>query len=453
MGGDPAELAYGHALAMLGDPDAAAAVAITALRRAGRARGLVLAHAREQAVAGATRAEPVDIASLQTVVLDLPALAATLASTRPPEERAALDVRARTSGDLALLGEALGMRPTDAADKCNEIAELWERTLDPAMLAFSGAGECETLAEILQDADTETVAGLLAVAPAIHAHAQEDTACGDRLRAMAPVRSFFSDTGVEVPDEVREAGRISRTKRPSAAPVPLFGSAAPATERVRGVITPRRVAAALALLLAAGTAIGIATRDTSPSELTKLTELANDDALVLAPAQVSGSVAIIEVRNTTDRAVAFTATASEPWVHIATPKSRVAARGTRSLTLTALDSAPEGVIRATINVMTLGGAGAVEEIEWTIERAPDLDATATGCDVKVNVVEEGDLASVVLHWRDLTGEHSVDITSGAEGYNAELAPEGQDLTYWVTALDARGNQARTADQTIPGNAC
>lgn len=450
--GDPAELAYGHALAMLGDPDAAADVAIAALRRAGRARGLVLAYAREQAVARAADAEPVDIATLQTLVLDLPALAATLASTRPADERAALDVRARTSGDLAALGEALGMRPSEAADKCNEIADLWERTLDPAMLAFTGPGECEALTAILDAADTETVAGLLNVAPAVHAHAQEDTACGDRLRAMAPVRSFFSDTTVDTPAAVREAGRISRTKRPSAAPAPLFATAAAATQRLRQSVTPRR---ALVAIVAIAAVIGtvVATRGTSPSELKKLTKLSKENALVLTTPQVSGNVAVIQVRNTTNKIVGFTATSSEPWAQISAIRGRISAHGTRHITITAVDSAPEGTVRATINVMTTGGAGAVQEVEWTIERAPDLDATAVGCDVSVNVVEEGDLKSVVLHWIDLNGEHSVDITSGAEGYKAELAPEGEDLTYWVSAQDARGNQSRTTDQVIPAGAC
>ena len=116
MAGDPAELAYGHALAMLGDPGAATEVAALALRRAGRARTQVLAHARAEAVARAAQDEPVDIDTLQTLVLDLPALAATLASTRPPQERAALDVRARTAGDLAALGRHDGALRRDAPE-------------------------------------------------------------------------------------------------------------------------------------------------------------------------------------------------------------------------------------------------------------------------------------------------------------------------------------------------
>ena len=75
-----------------------------------------------------------------------------------------------------------------------------------------------------------------------------------------------------------------------------------------------------------------------------------------------------------------------------------------------------------------------------------------GCDVSVNVVEEGDLKSLVLHWRD-DAEHEIDITNGTDGYNAQLTPDGNPITYWVTALDARGNASRTVDQTIPADAC
>ena len=224
MAGDPAELAYGHALAMLGDPAAASEIAITALRRAGRNRRLVLAHARHQSVARAALDEPVEIASLQLMVLDLPALAATLASTRAPEERAALDVRARTA-DLADFGEALGMRPSDAADRTTAIASAWEVELDPALLAFSGAGDCEELAAILDQAAPETVADLLALAPTVGAHARDCTTCSDRTRAMNSVRSFFSAGVADVPPDVRDASRVSRRLRPSAPPAPLFGDA------------------------------------------------------------------------------------------------------------------------------------------------------------------------------------------------------------------------------------
>ena len=65
----------------------------------------------------------------------------------------------------------------------------------------------------------------------------------------------------------------------------------------------------------------------------------------------------------------------------------------------------------------------------------------------------GDVPGLEVLHRDLAGEHAVDITSASDGYKAELAPDGQDLVYWVTAVDARGNQSRTADQVIAANAC
>lgn len=451
MAGDPAELAYGHALAMLGDPDSASEVAIVALRRAGRSRGAVLAHARGEALARATQDPPVELGSLQLLVLDLPALAATLASTRPPEERAALDLRARTSGDLAALGEAFGGRPSSAADRCNEIAELWERTLDPALLAFSGPGDCEDLAEVLNGRELVTAGDLVDIAPAVNAHAQDCTVCTDRVRAMASVRSFFSETGVEVPAPVREVSRVSRTKRPSAPPLPLFPSDSPVSRR-RRFITPLRAATVLVAVIGASGVAFAATRDSSSNALTRLTRLAKADGLVISQPRVEGDVATLVLRNSTDKAVRYRATTSVTWASVTPARGIVAAHSTRAVAIRALENAPEGAPRATVTFTTASGASTAEEVTWTLEHPPDLDANANGCAVDVNVEEEGKLTSLVLHWRD-TVEHMVDITDGSDGYEAELTPNGAPITYWVTAVDDRGNESRTVDQVIAADAC
>ncbi|HVT76679.1 MAG TPA: hypothetical protein VHD87_06580 [Acidimicrobiales bacterium] len=449
MAADPAELAFGHALAMLGDPDVAAEVAETALRRAGRARGSVLAHARFQAVARAAEEEPVDIDNLQTVVLDLPALAATLASTRPPEERAALDLRTRTAGDLAGLGEALGMRPTAAADKCNEIAEQWERTLDSALLAFSGAGECEELARILADAGSETVADLLAVAPAVYAHAQDDTACGDRLRAMSPVRAFFSGGAVDVPDAVRDVGHTSRRRRPAAPPPPLFSTDV-APRRAPRLLLAVGVAAVVVAVVATAVVVIVHRHESNP--VNALTKIPTKLALALGEPEINGTMARFHLRNPSDAPVSYRAATSAEWAAVTPRTGRIPAHDAALLTVRALDTAPEGAVDATLTVTTSRGGAMSRDIPWTIEHAPDLDATAQGCEVDVHVVDEGQITSVVLHWRDTT-EHQVDVASSADGYKAQLAPEGQPITYWVTAVDDRGNEAQTPDQTIPPGAC
>lgn len=443
MAGDPAELAYGHALAMLGDPDAAAEVAESALRRAGRSRNLVLAHARHEAVARAGQDQPVDIESLQTVVLDLPALAATLASTRPPEERAALDLRTRTTGDLGALGDSLGMRPSDAADKCTEIAELWERNLDPALLAFSGAGECEGLAAILDEASADTVAKLLDVAPVVHTHAADCMVCTDRVRAMATVRSFFSDAAVEVPEWVRESGHRDRTKRPSAPPAPLFASSAP---RSRSRRTPLLVG--VAALLAVPVGFGLAKRGDDTSQPGALTKVAVATGLHFDGAPGNG----LTLRNDTAKPLRYTLSTSAKWLQLSPTEGRLGAGDSVPVAATLSDDAPEGDIRATVIMHTSSGATASQEFSWTNERAPDLATMLDGCSVGVTVVDDGDLATLELHWRD-TAEHVLDLAKEAESYNAELRPDNGRVTYWVTASDTRGNAARTADAVIEPGAC
>ena len=448
MAGDPADLAFAHALAMLGDPEAATDVATTALRRAGRARTSVLAHARYQAVTRAHDDAPVDIEHLQTKVLDLPALAATLASTRPPEERAALDVRARTAGDLAALGEALGMRPTAAVDKCNEIADEWERTLDPALLAFSGPGECDGLASILNDADPQTVADVLAAAPAVHAHARDCTLCGDRVRAMSPVRAFFSGGSADTPDDVREVGHVSRRRRPAVAPPPLFATEAPTAKRM----WPRVLAGVVGVALIGGVIFGV-TRGNGSNAVRKLTQIPARSALALDVPQVTGDTARVHLRNPTDHAVSYRAATSAEWATVTPHTGRIPAHDAALLVVRALDSSPEGDVSATLTVTTSAGGALSHDIDWKIEHPPQLDATAQGCEVDVHVVEAGQLTSLVLHWRDAAGEHTVDIAQSADGYHAQLAAEADPITWWVTAVDDRANQAQTPDQIIQPGAC
>jgi hypothetical protein len=172
----------------------------------------------------------------------------------------------------------------------------------------------------------------------------------------------------------------------------------------------------------------------------------------LGAPEVTDNVARVRLRNPSDHAISYNAATSAEWAEVSPRTGRIAAHDTALLVVRALDAAPEGDARATLTVTTSAGGAMTHEIAWTLEHPPDLDATAQGCAVDVHVVEEGDLASLVLHWRDTT-EHAVDITSGPDGYKAQLAPGGQPITYWVTAVDARGNQSRTADQVIEANAC
>ena len=194
------------------------------------------------------------------------------------------------------------------------------------------------------------------------------------------------------------------------------------------------------------------TRDDGKNEVADLTKVARTAGVTLDAPTMSGDLSTIELRNTTDRSTTYRLTASVDWVRVEPARGTLGSHATQVLRVIALDTAPEGDNRVAVTVATGSGATTTRELTFTVEHAPDLAASAVGCSVNVNVVEEGDLTSLVLHWLDAT-EHQIDITNGPEGYEAMLDPQGHPVTYWVTATDARGNQSRTTDQVIAADAC
>jgi hypothetical protein len=264
---------------------------------------------------------------------------------------------------------------------------------------------------------------------------------------MSPVRAFFSGASVEVPEEVRDVGHTSRRRRPAAEPPPLFATDAPRTRRV----WLRVVAAAAAVALVAG-GVALVTRDTGRTEVTNLTKMPARAVLSLGATELMDERAEIHLRNPTDRAISYRAATSVPWAAVTPRTGRIPAHDAALLTVRALDSAPEGAVTATLTITTSTGGAMSRDVAWTFEHAPDLDATAQACAIDVHVVEEGQLASLVLHWRD-TEEHTADIAQSPDGYHAQLAPEGEPIVWWVTAADDRGNTAQTPDRIIQPGAC
>ena len=449
MAGDPAELAFGHCLAVLGDPARAADTAAAALRRAGRARGLVLAHARHQALLAWDDGDWPDPTALSADQSDPGEAARALAATRPALERSVVDIRNRTGTDRAALGRALGATPTVAALRASDIAEEWDRDLDPALLALLGPGDCVDLAALLADLDLATVADLLAAAPAVAAHTAGCESCADRLRAMASVRALVGRDTEAVPDDVRVAGRVSRRRRSSASPPPLFGLSGAARAR-RGLPIAIAVAAAAVIVAVAVAAWPGGSDDKRVQALTKLPSTGG--SLTLGPAATNGTTAAVTLDNSATKNLGWKAELSVPWAEARPASGTVEPNGRGELFVQLLDTAPEGDVRAKLTVTASDGSTAVTELTWTVEREPEIAASATGCDIKVSVVEDGELTALVLHWRD-TVDHEAPITEGPEGYTTMLAPSTVPVTWWITATDARGNSARSPQSVIPPGTC
>ena len=295
MAGDPAELAYGHALAMLGDPAAAAEIAITACAAAGRTRRLVLAHACHQAVARAELDEPVEIESLQLMVLDLPALAATLASTRPPEDAP------RSMYELVP-----PTWPTSA--KRSACDRATRRTGRPPSRSAGGRAR-SGVARVQRGRRLRGVGGdsrsgrardgcrSPRARSAVGSHVWNCMACSDRTRAMNSVRSFFSAR------RGRGPSRRARREPPQSTPATIGSRGSPVRRLERHarlrVTTPRIVAAAIVAVLAVGGVAFAVTRDDGTNDLADLTKVARTAGHVITPA-TAGDVSTIELRNTTD---------------------------------------------------------------------------------------------------------------------------------------------------------
>ena len=94
-------------------------------------------------------------------------------------------------------------------------------------------------------------------------------------------------------------------------------------------------------------------------------------------------------------------------------------------------------------------AGAV--VETTVEHPPTIAATIDGCRVSADAEDEGAVASMLVHWRTgpaASQERSVSMTNGprAGTYVGDVAPGSR--SWWVTAVDDRGNRAITPEQPV-----
>ena len=474
---DLADHAYAHACAVLGEGEPAVEVAVVAVRRGGRSRWAVLGHGRAGVLARAADATPPDLDA--PVPDDLTELAAALASTRPAIERVVVDLESRHDLDLGGFARALGLPVALAGARAAALSADWQQQLDPVVLARLGPGDCEHLAAILDpssdrpprssspgeaqssetdeavEAPTPTLRELIDVGSAVADHAAGCELCGDRLRAMVSVRTLLAQRPVAglAPSAVRAAAAPSRLRRPT--PPPAL-EPEPLTRRW---LRPVATAAAALLVATTGGVIAAALRTDDADDRGQVEALTRvpdtGSALTVDPSAIEGTTPPpVELTNHSDVAIEWAAESDVAWLRVAPTDGALEPGATIQLQVGVTSAAPEGPARGAIRISGADGSAAVVRLATTVERPPEVAATATGCDISVTVEDEGEVRAVVLHWIEGAGpERVVELPAGDAGYTGRLANGSAPIAWWVTASDARGNVARTPDENVAPGTC
>lgn len=465
---DLSDHAYAHACAVLGPGEDAAEVAATALRRGGRALWAVLGHARHQALTRERYGERVDLDAQAPE--DLTDLAVVLAASRPPVERVMVDLDGRHSLDRIGFARALGLAPAAAASRAAAVFSDWQLLLDPAILVRLGSGGCKGLAGVLSpqaldvDGTSEivgsqppTLRALLEAGPVVLDHAAGCAPCADRLRAMVSVRTLLAQRPLEpAPESVQAAAVSARLRRPTAGP-PLDPQSA-ARRRLRPVAV---IAASLALAVVGGLTSESFRRNRSVTSVEALTKVpATGNALHVTPSTVDGpSPRPVVLSNRSGRELHWEATTDAPWLRVLPAAGGLAAGAASELRLVVAPDAPEGDLRAAVRITGVDGSVTVVRLASTIERPPDVAASADGCVVVASVEDEGEIRAVELHRAEAAGRtplgvsdvSAMDPTNG--GYARRIQSGNVPMAWWVTAVDARGNVSTTPESPLPVGAC
>jgi hypothetical protein len=178
-------------------------------------------------------------------------------------------------------------------------------------------------------------------------------------------------------------------------------------------------------------------------------------ALTVTPASLVGTTPPpVVLRNGSDAAIEWAAQSDVPWLQVLPSGGALAPGAELALHVGVTAAAPEGPSRGAVRISGTDGSAAVVRLSTTVERPPEVAATATGCDISVTVEDEGEVRAVELH--SVVGgsaERVVPLPAGEAGYAGSLANDSSPTAWWVTASDARGNVGRTPDETVPPDTC
>jgi len=179
--------------------------------------------------------------------------------------------------------------------------------------------------------------------------------------------------------------------------------------------------------------------------------------LSIEPARVRvvpGTPATFTLASHSAGAVTWKATLDPDWLQAYPPSGQL--KPGRSVTLSVMANAtvPEGDNRGLVTVTASDGSTAVVHVDSTVERPPDVATSVSTCTVSATVEDESGVGPVLLHWLEpKSKEQTAPMAQGPTAYAASLPSRPDPVTWWVTAVDGRGNRAKTPNEVLNPGTC
>lgn len=418
---------------VLHDAFVTAATKIGQLRDPSKLRPWLYAICRTQALAALrkrAREAPAEVAEMTPPVLDHDSYADTelreligrAAGGLEARDRAVLFLHLRHGLDGKDLGTALGVSAHHATVLLGRVRTNVERSLSALLVGRTGRGDCAALDALLGGWD-----GALSplIRKRVARHIDRCEVCGERRRRMvSPLALLGSMPVVPAPAGLRER-TLDDIALASAARAAAAG-------RVRDGKVFAAGAAAAALLLAAGIAVGLQRPSVTAGEPVGATAT----TAVGAPATTSPATASL-----TTTSPPTSGRPAQPG-----PEPKVAPPVEKPSTSTPRRPPPGGSPPAAepSGPPTIGGLSTDRDYLGP-SPCSTTEASAT--------VRDEDLDAVELSWQQGTGRiHPLTMTPvGGDRYTATIGPvAGTDPVTWrIVATDNAGNRTATPAQTLP----
>ena len=410
----------------------------------------------------------------------------------PDRDRAVLDLHLRHGLEGAALGDALGTSAHHATVQLSRVRANVERSLSALLVGRTGRGDCPELDALLAGWDG-TLTPLLR--KRVARHIDECEVCGERKRRMvSPLALLAGVPLVPAPAALRDRvlgdlehvshrrglRRRGRRRAGAGAAVAIAvavttgavvagqdgGDPAPTVQATPTTAAPSSTVSTAAVAAGPSSSAAVGAVDPSPGAPATA---APGQLVVVTPAIDLGATGVegtVRLRNDGGKAASWRAS---PGAHLsASPSAGSVAPGTTASISVVFDrtAAPEGDFAGTV---AFAGAGTVT-VRATVDRAPVISNLATdrprlaagssACSTTTAsaVVRDESPLTVTLGWRQGRGPLTTSEMSpaGAGRYTGRIGPvtSGGDVSWFVTAVDARGNRTVSPTQTIPvGSVC